>query len=240
MPTGRAAEYADGGLAVNWYNGCGHACEYCYAPLVLKKDRKSFHKNVKPKASALELLSADCYELSKSGDTRPVFVSFSCDPWQQLDAEYGITREALIILFTYGRSVILLTKGGRRSMRDFDLLAGNAGRVLYGATLVFRDDSEALKREPGAAPTSERIIALKEAHERGIRTWVSLEPVCEPEDTFALIEATQGYVDMYKVGKLNYMPEAKKIAWKKFAADVESRLKKTGKEYYIKSDLKNY
>jgi len=123
-------------------------------------------------------------------------------------------------------------------MRDFDLLAANAHRVMYGATLVFRDDAEAKKREPGAAPTSERMHVLREAHNKGIRTWVSLEPVYHHEDTFALIEATRGYVDVYKVGKLNYRPEANEIDWRKFAVEVEEKLKSTGKEYYIKSDLR--
>lgn len=204
----------------------------------MKKDRAAFHKNVLPKALALQHLASDCYDLNRAGDTRPVFCSFSCDTWQPVDVEYGITREALIILFTYGRSVILLTKGGKRSLRDFDLLAANGGRVTYGATLVFRDDAEEKKHEPFAAPTSERIYALREAHRLGIRTWVSLEPVYNPEDTFALIDATQDFVDCYKVGKLNYCSEAKEIDWGKFARDVEKKLKSTGKEYYLKSDLK--
>jgi DNA repair photolyase len=204
----------------------------------MKKDRAAFHKNVTPRASALEYLSSDCYDLNRAGDTRPIFCSFSCDPWQQVDVEYGITREALIILFTYSRSVILLTKGGKRSLRDFDLLAANAHRVMYGATLVFKDDAEALKHEPNAAPTSERLDALREAHNKGIRTWVSLEPVYTQGDTFALIDATRSFVDCYKVGKLNYMPEANEIDWRKFAVEVEEKLKSTGKEYYIKSDLR--
>ncbi len=205
---------------------------------MLKKDRAAFHKNVTPKASALEHLTSDCYNLNRAGDTRPVFCSFSCDPWQTADVEYGLTREALIILFTYGRSVILLTKAGKRSMRDFDLLAANANRVTYGATLVFKDDSEALKHEPHAAPTSERMYALREAHKLGIRTWISLEPVYTPEDTFALIDATLGFVDCYRVGKLHYRPEAKEVDWDKFSKEVEEKLKSTGKEYYLKSDLK--
>ena len=100
------------------------------------------------------------------------------------------------------------------------------------------DDAGALKHEPNAAPTSERMYALREAHNKGIRTWVSLEPVYHPEDTFALIDATLGFVDCYKVGKLNYMPEAKEVDWRKFAVEVEEKLKSTGKEYYIKSDLR--
>lgn len=238
VPTGRAAEYTDGGLAANWYDGCGHACEYCYAPDVLKKDRNTFHKFPKPKPFALDKLASDCFTLSKAGDTRPVFCSFSCDPYQQIDAEMGLTREALIVLFTYGRSVILLTKGGERSMRDFDLLAANAGRVKYGATLVFQDDGASRMHEPNAAPTSRRIDALKAAHDLGIRTWVSLEPVYYPTDTFALIDMTKDFVDEYRVGRLNYRPEAREVDWGKFAMEVEKKLKSTGKAYYIKSDLK--
>ena len=204
----------------------------------MKKDRAAFHKNITPKALALQHLSSDCYDLNRAGDTRPIFCSFSNDIWQPVDVEYGITREALIILFTYSRSVILLTKGGKRSLRDFDLLAANAHRVMYGATLVFKDDARALKHEPGAAPTSERLYALREAHNKGIRTWVSLEPVYTQGDTFALIDATRSFVDCYKVGKLNYRPEANEIDWKKFAVEVEEKLKSTGKEYYIKSDLR--
>lgn len=238
MPAGRAAEYVKDGLAVNCYSGCGHACDYCYSPLVLKKDRDAFHRFPRPKPFALEYLSSDCFALSRAGDKRAIFMSFACDPYQPLDEELGLTREALIVLFAYKRKVVLLTKGGRRSMRDFDLLVKNAEKVRYGATLVFQRDDASRLHEPYAAPTSERIDALKKAHELGIKTWVSLEPVYDPSDTFALIDITRDFVDEYKVGKLNYRPEAKQIDWTRFAREIEEKLKSIGKEYYIKSDLK--
>ncbi len=205
---------------------------------MLKKDRNIFHKFPKPKPFALDKLSSDCFSLSKAGDARSVFLSFACDPYQPIDTEIGLTREALIVLFTYGRKVVLLTKGGERSMRDFDIIARNADRVKYGATLVFQDDGASRLHEPNAAPTSRRIDALKAAHDLGIRTWVSLEPVYNPEDTFALIDITRDFVDEYRVGRLNYRPEAREVDWDKFALEVEKKLKSTGREYYIKSDLK--
>jgi hypothetical protein len=40
-PKGQAAEYAP--LAANLYRGCGHACAYCYVPLVTKQPRPDFN-----------------------------------------------------------------------------------------------------------------------------------------------------------------------------------------------------
>jgi len=43
-PKGKAKECGD--LALNIYIGCPHRCFYCYAPLVLKKDKEVFHSIV--------------------------------------------------------------------------------------------------------------------------------------------------------------------------------------------------
>jgi DNA repair photolyase len=49
----------------------------------------------------------------------------------------------------------------------------------------------------------DRINALKAFHERGIFTWVSLEPTLDVEASLALVEATHSFVDLYKVGRAN-------------------------------------
>ena len=83
-----------------------------------------------------------------------------------------------------------------------------------------------------------RRAALKEAHSRGISTWVSLEPVIDHVQTLALIEATHEFVGHYGVGKINHKPGIEKnIDWPKFRADAEALLKKYGKSYQIKEDL---
>ena len=39
-PKGKAGEYSK--LAANIYNGCGHGCEYCFAPAFLRTARETF------------------------------------------------------------------------------------------------------------------------------------------------------------------------------------------------------
>ncbi len=237
-PSGRAREYAE--LAANLYRGCDHACEYCFAPLALKTTREA-HRIPQPRKDIIRQFAKEAQTLRHNGEKRYIQLSFTCDPYMQLDVKHQLTRQALQILFANNLNIAILTKGGRRSERDFDLLAANNDKVKYGATLVFADDADALKIEPGAAPTSERIASLKKAHDLGIRTWVSLEPIYHADDAYALIERTRDFVDIYKVGKLNYLPEvANKVNWREFAINVELLLKASGKEYYLKNDLRRF
>jgi DNA repair photolyase len=97
-----------------------------------------------------------------------------------------------------------------------------------------------LKWEPGAALTEARIKSLYQAHEKGIKTWVSLEPVLYPEVTLEIISQTHAMVDMFKVGTLNYHPHSRSIDWHKFAVDVKNRLTETKCDYYLKEDLRKW
>lgn len=230
-PKGRAAEYSP--LAANLYRGCGHGCTYCYAPLILRTNKESF-RAAQPR-NILRDFERDAKKLKN--DKRPILLCFTCDPYQQIDVEYKYTRRAIEILHRNNLKVTILTKGGKRSERDFDLLAAHPELSTYAATLVFTDEGERQQYEPYTASTAERITTLKKAYELGISTWVSLEPVFHPEDAYKLIKQTYKFVDMFKVGKLNYSEEAKKVDWHEFCIGVIELLESLGKEYYIKKDL---
>lgn len=237
-PRGRAGEYAD--LACNLYAGCDHGCVYCYAPLATRKSRETFNVP-SPRAGILNKILDDAQELQRQGETRSILFCFTCDPYQKIDERYQITREALKILLPRGLNVTILTKGGARSERDFDLLAEHPGQATYAATLVFTDEEQRRVYETGtAAPTAERIAALKRAHDLGLKTWVSIEPVFDPAQSLDLIRQTHEFVDLYKVGTLNYAPEAKTIDWQQFGEDAITLLESLGNNYYIKKDLKRY
>src|SRR5262245_4454308 len=73
----------------------------------------------------------------------------------------------------------------------------------YAATLI-GDDELSKKWESNAPVSSDRIAALKAFHNAGIFTWGSLEPVIDPAQTMAVVEATHSFVDLYKLGQLNH------------------------------------
>lgn len=236
-PSGRAKEYSE--LAANLYSGCDHACVYCYAPLATRKKRENF---IVPKVreAVIRKFLDDAIELKERHEKRPILLSFTTDPYQKIDIKYQLTRQAIQILHSHDLKVSILTKGGTRSERDFDLLANNPELSEYGTSLVFIDEVNRLEMEPGASSTQERINALKKAHKKGIFTYVSLEPVWFPEDALKLIDETNKFVDFYKVGKLNYNPQQKNIDWKKFRLDVIDKIEKYGNKYYIKKDLEKF
>lgn len=166
-----------------------------------------------------------------------VLLCFLTDPYNALDQEMQRTRRAIQIFNSNGVIPVILTKAGLRSMRDFDLLNGSG---KYGATLTFVDKADSLKWEPGAALPEDRFQALREAKNRGIKTWASLEPVIAPEQSLEIIRKTHPYVDHYKVGKWNYDKRANEIDWKRFLSDAVLLLHRYQKDYYIKESLRAF
>ena len=74
-----------------------------------------------------------------------------------------------------------------------------------------------------------------DAHSRGIRTWISVEPVIDPRQAIGVIDACSGFVDHFKVGKINHWPGLeKKVDWVKFRGDAIDFLNRLGVDYYIK------
>ena len=125
--------------------------------------------------------------------------------------------------------------GGMRAARDFDLLTD---RDAFATTLTFINANDSQQWEPGAASPADRIKAMKLAYSKGIRVWASLEPVLDPEQSLELIRLTHGFVDLFKVGKLNHHPRAKEINWHEFGWKAKNLLESLGNDYYLKHDLR--
>lgn len=244
-PRGRALEYAP--LAVSLYRGCPHGCTYCFAPESTKISVEEFRKPYARK-NALALLARDCEELVQAGDTREILMSFTTDPYQPLEEEHGLTRSAIQILIDYARSFSILTKGGRRSTRDFDLMATRPDLCRYGTSLTFDNPEDSREFEPDAALPHSRLAALIYAKKKGIRTWVSMEPTIYPEQTLHLIEMTlnprdkgPGIVDEYRIGKINHVKnDITDTEWRKFVQDAKALLDEYHCRYIFKKDLQPY
>lgn len=163
-------------------------------------------------------------------------LSFTTDPYHPGDNT--LTRQVLTTLQEYGLGVCTLTKGGSRAMRDIDLF--RPSRDAFASTLTTLDDAFSRKWERGAALPGDRIATLKAFHEAGIFTWVSLEPTLDTASSLAIIEHTHGFVDLYKVGRANYLPMTYTTNWEDYTHRVIDLCRRLGVRHYIKQDLQGY
>jgi DNA repair photolyase len=233
-PRGQAGEYAK--LATNPYRGCGHACAYCYVPKVLKMDRPTFDAGAFPRTDFLDALRKDARKYQALGITEQVMLSFTTDPYHP--GNNSLTRDVLTTLQSYGLGVCTLTKGGSRSIRDIDIFRPD--RDAFASTLTTLDDDFSRKWERGAQLPGDRIATLKRFHDAGIFTWVSLEPTLNTESSLAIIEHTHEFVDLYKIGRANYLPMTNTTDWESYTHRILEMVNRLGVKHYIKKDLQPF
>lgn len=232
-PSGRAYEYGE--LAVNIYTGCNHGCSYCYARQMKQrwtpKGAACEFDTPQPRPGIVEAVRRQLEREKITGQT--IFLCFTCDPYPD-EIDTVATREVIRAIKGSGNHVRILTKGGFRAARDFDLLDSED---WFGVTISGDD-----RKEPFAAPERERLNSLIQAKNLyGVKTWVSCEPVLNPQKIFDVIASAEG-IDFYKIGKLNHAappPEIVKAGgWARFGAEAERLCRKHGRGYYIKEDLR--
>lgn len=230
-PKGRAKEYCD--LAVNVYTGCNHGCYYCYARKMAErytsKDCICAFNEPRPRPAIVESVKRQLARGKIKG--RTIQLCFSCDPYPA-EIDTMPTREVIEAIKNSGNHVQILTKGGYRAERDFDLLDSED---WFGVT-ISGNEAQMKINEPNAASRNERLDSLIYAKTVfGLKTWVSLEPVFSTLEVYGLIEGVP-IIDLYKIGKLNYEPSA--INWAEFGRECERLCLKHGRDYYIKADLR--
>ena len=158
---------------INPYVGCQHNCSYCYAHFMKRftGHREPWGQFVDVKINAIELLE---HEITRKKSAR-VWVSGVCDPYQPLEKKYQLTRGCLQILAERQWPVTVQTRSPM-VLRDMDIL--KTGRDFeVGMSITTADDSIRYKFEPFAPPISERLGALDELHQAGIRTFAMLAPI---------------------------------------------------------------
>jgi DNA repair photolyase len=106
--------------------------------------------------------------------------------------------------------------------------------------LTSLDDGFSQQWERRAALPGDRIIALKRFHSAGIFTWVSLEPTLDVEASLAIVKRTHRFVDLYKVGRVNYLPMTKTTDWRDYTMRMVDLLSRLDAAHYIKKDLQPF
>ena len=171
-------------------------------------------------------------------ETRRVLFCFLSDPYQPLESELHLTRRGISVAARHGIKVDILTKGdGALIEQDLPLMLES--QTHLGITLSFINDSSRREWEPMASTVQSRLNILRKAHEMGIYTWVSMEPVIIPQEALEVIRQAHDYVDFWKVGKLNHNKEVEhSINWPQFRDNATALLNSFGSRYYIKEDLR--
>ncbi len=231
-PTGRAKEYAP--LALNIYKGCTHGCKYCYNT---RWNGEDYFEGPNPKKKLLAHVYKDARALAEAKDDREILLSFVGDVYQPGEKLHNLTRDTIEILIEHELRFAILTKAGYLATRDFHMLA-DYHKCKFGISLMCVSDMVRMEWEPGAAPAKERLKALAIANGMGIETFISIEPVIDPQEAMGVVLASYSYTDFYKVGKINHNPGLEdKHDWVAFREAIIETLEKVGAKYYIKKSL---
>lgn len=232
-------EYGD--YTINHVLGCAHGCMYpCYAFLMAKRfgKVKTYEEWIRPKivSNAIDLLKKELPRLKEK--IKFVHFCFSTDPFPYGYKEISHLSIALIrMLNDEGVKCTALTKGCLPTS-----LSTLSKENEYGITLVSLDEMFRKENEPFSAVYGRRINALYTLHEKGCKTWVSIEPYPTPniikQDFKAILNSIK-FVDKIIFGKLNYNPLAsnypnRKEFFNNLSRQVIEFCTKRGKVYHIK------
>ena len=233
-------EYGD--YTMNHVQGCAHGCKYpCYAYLMKKRfgQIKSYEEWLEPKlvSNTLELLDMEIPKLRDK--IQSVQLCFTTDPFMcGYDEVTEMSLAAIRRLNDAGIKCTTLTKG-ISPMALADLSDQNE----YGITLISLDEEYRRKVEPGSATYRERIAAIKQLHDAGCKTWVSIEPYSTPnlieQDIFEILD-TVSFTDRIIFGRTNYNKDVTaykehKHFYNQKAAEVIEFCKERGIQYHIKN-----
>lgn len=233
-------EYGD--YTMNHILGCAHGCKYpCYAFMMKKRFGQvaSYENWMKPYlvSNTLEILDNEIPRLKSK--IKSVQLCFTTDPFMYGYNEIEkMSLAAIKKLNDAGIKCTVLTKGLLPAV-----LADYSRDNEYGITLISLDENYRSRIEPGAASYQDRLAALKALHNKGCKTWVSVEPYPTPnlikQDLNTILEAI-AFTDKIIFGRTNYSKEisaytAHRAFYNEQAEHVIAFCKKHSIQFYIKN-----
>ncbi len=193
--------------AFNPYIGCAHGCIYCYAPDNCRRYPEvsySWGSTVLVKENVVEVLRREVKRL-KPG---VVGVSTITDPYQPIEREKELTRNAVKVLAKGGFKISIQSKSPLL-LRDLDII--NPENFDVGFTITTLRDQLAKEIEPNSPPPTQRAKAAQEVSEHGVETWIFLGPIIplvnEFEDVIEEVVEFTSSINSYIIyDKLNVKP----------------------------------
>ncbi len=168
------------GWSLNPYMGCAHRCTFCYVrAFEARADRPwddRYGASIRVKTNVAAVLRR---ELARpSWQREGVVVGAATDPYQPAEGRYRLTRACLEVFAEAANPFAIITRGPM-IVRDLDVLAEAARRADVSVTFsVPTLDAEVWRRtEPGTAPPHQRLRALSQLVDAGIKVGVGMAPI---------------------------------------------------------------
>jgi DNA repair photolyase len=118
-------------------------------------------------------------ELRRTGPrSEGVVIGAATDPYQPAEGRYRLTRACIEVLRDAAQPFSIITRGPL-IVRDVDVLVAAAQRAEVTVTFSVPtvDDDVWRTTEPGTAPPRQRLRALRELVQAGVRAGVGLAPI---------------------------------------------------------------
>jgi len=192
---------------INPYVGCQHACKYCYAESYTRR----FSKHIEDWGDFVDVKINAPAVLAREIKRKPkgtVYLSSLTDAYQPLERKYELTRKLLEILLQRQFPISIQTKSAL-VLRDVDLIRKFHEREV-GFTITTLNDDVRKLFEAASSSVEEKLRAIKELKENGVKTYAFFGPMLpylsdqNLEQYFHKI-ASAG-VDYIYVDKLNLKP----------------------------------
>jgi DNA repair photolyase len=172
------------GMAFQWslnpYMGCVHRCTFCYVRAFEQRaDRPSddrYGTSIRVKVNVVEVLRRELARPSWAGET--VAVGAATDPYQPAEGRYRLTRGCIEAFAEAANPFGLITRGPM-IVRDVDVLVEAARRAKVSITFSIPtlDEEVWRKTEPSTAHPRQRLRAVKELVDAGIKVGVGMAPI---------------------------------------------------------------
>ena len=185
--------------SLNPYMGCAHRCTFCYVrAFELRADRPSderYGRSIRVKTNVAQVLARELARASWKREA--IAIGAATDPYQPAEGRYRLTRACLEVLAEAANPFSLITRGPM-ILRDLDVLQQAASRadVSVSFSIPTLDDDVWRTTEPGTARPRQRLRALKELVDAGIRTGVGMAPLLpglsdRPEQLAKVVKAAR-------------------------------------------------
>ncbi len=165
---------------LNPYSGCSFGCTYCYAAFFSRSEeqRQNWGYWIHVKENALQLLIK---QRKKTLHDKTIYMSSVTDPYQPIERELNLTRSLLKELLDYHQPRLVIQTRSQLATRDIDLF--KQFRVIQ-VNMTITTDSENVRKvfEPLCPSNSSRLKAIKEIHDAGVNSCITMTPLLPVED----------------------------------------------------------